>query len=153
MNHPLPPSVISRGARSLKPWRLAALFLPVAVFFASTVALSTEATPPPSLAPVPEVATLPGPARLVESSFFSPSLAQTMAFSVYLPAGYEGGSRRYPVLYMLHGLGGSHNDWQRWGLFDVASQLIENGQVPPLIIVAPDGESGYWMDHANGGPR
>ena len=58
-----------------------------------------------------------------------------------------------PVLYMLHGLNGSQVDWQRWGLYDVATNLIESRAIPPMIIVAPAGEGGYWMDHYNNGPR
>ena len=35
----------------------------------------------------------------------------------------------------------------------MASQMIEAGQIPPMIIVTPEGEQGYWIDHAYGGPR
>jgi S-formylglutathione hydrolase FrmB len=54
---------------------------------------------------------------------------------------------------MLHGLGGRYTDWQDSGLFATADRLISNGDVPPFIIVLPQGDSGYWVDHADNGPR
>ena len=92
--------------------------------------------------------------RVVHNTFWSPALGREMPFEVYLPAGYDsGGSARYPVLYMLHGLGGDQDDWESAGLFTTASELIAAGEIPPMIIVTPAGENGYWMDHANNGPR
>jgi putative tributyrin esterase len=89
-----------------------------------------------------------------EARFWSGGLAREMPYRIYLPPGYESNPhQRYPVLYMLHGLGGSNGDWQGLGLFNKATELIEAGAVPPMLIVTPEGERGYWMDHANGGPR
>lgn len=94
------------------------------------------------------------PPRVVNNSFWSPALGREMPFEVYLPHGYDSGtSARYPVLYMLHGLGGNQTDWEADGLFATATQLIASGEIPPMIIVTPSGEAGYWMDHANNGPR
>ena len=31
---------------------------------------------------------------------------------VYLPAGYDGGTSRYPVVYLFHGFSDSHNEWE-----------------------------------------
>jgi S-formylglutathione hydrolase FrmB len=77
-----------------------------------------------------------------------------MPYTVYLPPGYDPtGTARYPVLYMLHGLGGDHViEWRAYGLLDAADALVHAGTIEPLIIVLPEGEDGYWMDHADGGP-
>jgi poly(3-hydroxybutyrate) depolymerase len=80
-------------------------------------------------------------------------LERTLNYWIYFPPGYNTSTQRYPVLYMLHGLGGSSNTWRAWGLFDTADQLIRAKQIAPLIIVAPQGDNGYWMNHADGGPR
>ena len=62
---------------------------------------------------------------------------------VYLPAGYQAsGSRRYDVLYLLHGWGGSASDFvgTPGSLSNTArriDQLIANGTIPPLIVVSP----------------
>jgi len=92
--------------------------------------------------------------RALQSRFWSQSLGRQMPFRIYLPPGYESDtSVEYPVLYMLHGLGGSNADWQNQGLFDAATAMISRGEIPPMIIVTPEGESGYWVDHYTNGPR
>ena len=102
----------------------------------------------------PRGAESPSESRVIDSSFWSGSLGRHMPLKVYLPPGYESdNASRFPVLYMLHGLGGSHAEWQRQGLFDAATALIRQGDIPPMIIVTPEGESGYWINHAGNGPR
>jgi len=77
-----------------------------------------------------------------------------MPYTVYLPPGYASSpGRRYPVLYMLHGLGGDHREWAGHGLFTAAGELMQRGEISPMIIVTPEGERGYWMDHARSGSR
>lgn len=72
-----------------------------------------------------------------------------MPYWAYLPAGYERGTRGYPVLYMLHGMGGSHEEWRAFGIFDAAERLIRSREIAPLIIVLPQGDRSYWVDHAD----
>jgi enterochelin esterase-like enzyme len=59
---------------------------------------------------------------------------------VYTPAGYEKGSLRYPVLYLLHGGSGDEDAWFSCGR---ASQILDNliaqGKVKPMIVVLPNG--------------
>jgi enterochelin esterase-like enzyme len=96
----------------------------------------------------------PSPSRSETKELTSGALNRTMPYLVYLPPGYDSDSaQRFPVLYMLHGLGGNYTDWRDGGLFATADRLISNGDVPPFIMVLPQGDSGYWVDHANGGPR
>lgn len=71
-------------------------------------------------------------------------------FMVYLPPSYSTQpSRRYPVAYYLHGLGGRETDWLSVGGIDaVADSLIAAG-MPETIIVMPDGDDGWystWVD-------
>ena len=89
-----------------------------------------------------------GPSGITAHSFYSDALGRTMPYVVYTPPGYGMSTRRYSVLYMLHGLGGSDTQWQSVGLFDVADRLIRARTIAPLIIVLPQGDAGYWMDHA-----
>lgn len=62
---------------------------------------------------------------------------------VVLPAGYNGSTRRYPVLYLLHGHDGGHRNWmERTNLLPHTARL-------PLIVVLPDaGNSWYTNSHA-----
>ena len=68
--------------------------------------------------------------------------------SVYLPKGYSAEiSRRYPVLILLHGLGGEDTDWFGGGyLVDILDRAIAAGRLQPVIVVMPDGGNGYWTD-------
>jgi enterochelin esterase-like enzyme len=90
---------------------------------------------------------------LIERSFYSPELDRDMPYVIYLPPDYETADRRYPVLYMLHGLGGHRDEWLAYGLIDVVEQDILGGTIAPLIVVLPQGDTGYWADHTNDGPR
>ncbi len=94
-----------------------------------------------------------GQGTVLDQSFFSPALKKDLTYRVYLPPGYSYTNTRFPVLYMLHGLGGSYQDWFNLGLFDAADHLIQTGAIKPFIIVLPEGEQGYWLNHVNGGPR
>jgi enterochelin esterase-like enzyme len=94
------------------------------------------------------------PSRVVEEHLSSQAVGKTVPFLVYLPPGYDDESgRRYPVLYMLHGLGGSYRQWQEYGLLETADRLIGAGELAPFIIVMPQGDQAYWLNHSNGGPR
>lgn len=88
-----------------------------------------------------------------QRTFLSAALGRAMPYVTYLPPGYDDTTDRYPVLYMLHGMGGNYEEWRRLGLLDTADRLIRTGQLAPLIIVLPQGDQGYWVDHANGGER
>lgn len=86
-------------------------------------------------------------------SFHSDALGRQMAYSIYLPAGYGPGGR-YPVVYLLHGLGGSEKDWPNvGGAGQTTDRLIAAGDIRPMIIVMPDGENGWYADTTEyGGP-
>ncbi len=85
--------------------------------------------------------------------FRSAALKRTMHYWVYVPPDYDRSDQRYPVLYMLHGLNGSSLTWRAFGFFDQADRLIRNREIVPLIIVTPQGDNGYWMNHVDNGPR
>jgi enterochelin esterase-like enzyme len=59
---------------------------------------------------------------------------------VYLPACYDADpSRRYPVIYLLHGASADQTQWRDVGITAAADQLIAAGQLAPFVIVMPDG--------------
>lgn len=100
-----------------------------------------------------ELAAPPVAGRSRHVSFVSRSLGRTMRYWIYLPPNYRATTQRYPVLYMLHGLGGSEDQWKDMGFFEQADAMIRARQIAPLIIVMPQGDNGYWMNQADGGPR
>ncbi|MBI3731951.1 MAG: hypothetical protein HY259_00605 [Chloroflexi bacterium] len=72
---------------------------------------------------------------------------------LFLPPGYFDGERRYPVLYLLHGWGGGYDEFSWYGTQQLADEMMRAGEIPPFIIVNPEGDHAYWMNHANNGPR
>jgi enterochelin esterase-like enzyme len=67
---------------------------------------------------------------------------------VYLPPSYaEGGLRRYPVIYLLHGFQGSYKQWmaggKEWNIRDAMDKLISAGKMRELILVMPDAKNKY----------
>jgi len=66
-------------------------------------------------------------------------LGEEIRVKVYLPACYdEKSSRRYSVLYMLHGQSSLEDQWVRVGLFEKMDELVQKGIVEPFIIVLPN---------------
>jgi enterochelin esterase-like enzyme len=60
---------------------------------------------------------------------------------VYTPPGYST-DRKYPVLYLLHGIGGDETEWQRFCTPNVIlDNLIADGKADPMIIVMPNGRA------------
>ena len=65
-------------------------------------------------------------------------------FFVYTPPGYNQGSARYPVLYLIHGSGDTAEAWMRTGRAHVIyDNLIADGKAVPAIVVMPDGHVEY----------
>jgi enterochelin esterase-like enzyme len=94
------------------------------------------------------------PARFEKREFQSATLGRSMPYYAFLPPGYDANpDTRYPVLYMLHGLYVGYTEWRGYGLFDQAEARMTAGEIRPFIIVLPEGEQSYWVNHANGGPR
>ena len=59
---------------------------------------------------------------------------------IYTPPGYEAGSARLPVLYLLHGGGDSDDSWSTVGRAGaILDNLISQGKALPMIIVMPAG--------------
>jgi len=60
---------------------------------------------------------------------------------VYTPPGYTK-DKKYPVLYLLHGIGGDENEWTRGGAVDVIlDNLIAGQNAVPMIVVMPNGRA------------
>jgi putative tributyrin esterase len=91
------------------------------------------------LAPWPaESQTLPVKTVTMEA----PSIGRKTAYNIILPANYEtSGDKRYPVLYLLHGLSGNYTNWAGMGAARAAKGL-------ELIVVMPDGGNSWYVNWA-----
>lgn len=60
---------------------------------------------------------------------------------VYTPPGYSL-SQKYPVLYLLHGIGGDETEWQRFVSPEIIlDNLLSDGKIVPVIVVMPNGRA------------
>lgn len=72
----------------------------------------------------------------------SPSLGIDRRMTVYTPAGYETSGKRYPVFYLLHGMGGDENAWSELGrTAQIMDNLIAQGKAEPMIVVMTNGNA------------
>lgn len=72
----------------------------------------------------------------------SPALGLERRMTVYTPAGYETSGKRYPVLYLLHGMGGDEEAWISLGrTAQILDNLIAQGKAKPMIVIMPNGNA------------
>lgn len=70
----------------------------------------------------------------------SPGNNKQRRISIYTPPGYEAGKNKYPVLYLLHGMGGDEEAWLALGrTAQILDNLIAQGKAKPMIVVMPNG--------------
>lgn len=60
---------------------------------------------------------------------------------IYTPPGYSK-KKKYPVLYLLHGIGGDEKEWLNGGQPQVIlDNLYADGKLEPMIVVMPNGRA------------
>jgi S-formylglutathione hydrolase FrmB len=99
-----------------------------------------------SVAQTPARVVAAGAVRVEPVAFESKLVGARLPYNVVLPPDYDlksSAQTRYPVLYLLHGLGGSANDWvsQRAHLTNYVARY-------QMIIVVPEGKDGWYTDGA-----
>jgi enterochelin esterase-like enzyme len=82
------------------------------------------------------------PSGRVETLSYDSSVTGTKReANVYLPHGYSA-DRKYPVLYLLHGLGGNQHEWTGYIHADtIMNNLLADGKAVPMIVVMPNGRA------------
>ena len=89
-----------------------------------------------------------GKREMVE--YDSKTVGTKRKMQVYTPPGYTA-DQKYPVLYLLHGIGGDETEWERFAQPDVLlDNLIADGKAVPMILVMPNGRA-QKDDRANAG--
>ncbi len=79
--------------------------------------------------------------KLEMIEYESKTVGTTRKMQVYTPPGYSK-DKKYPVLYLLHGIGGDETEWQRFAHPDILlDNLIADGKAVPMIIVMPNGRA------------
>ena len=71
----------------------------------------------------------------------SKTVGTSRKLNVYTPPDYSS-AKKYPVLYLLHGIGGDETEWQRFATPDMLfDNLIADGKAMPMIVVMPNGRA------------
>jgi enterochelin esterase-like enzyme len=79
--------------------------------------------------------------KLEMIEYDSKSVGTTRKMNVYTPPGYSK-DKRYPVLYLLHGIGGDETEWQKFARPEtLLDNLIADGKAVPMIVVMPNGRA------------
>lgn len=72
----------------------------------------------------------------------SPTLNMDRRITIYTPAGYENSNKKYPALYLLHGMGGDEEAWVTLGrATQILDNLIAQGKAKPMIVVMTNGNA------------
>jgi S-formylglutathione hydrolase FrmB len=79
--------------------------------------------------------------RTSVDSLYSASLERSKKFTITLPDQYSP-PKHYPILYLLHGWGGSHQDWM------AKSDIKKFVDDLPMVVVMPDAENSWYVDSA-----
>ena len=75
--------------------------------------------------------------NLNQIEYYSTTTEATRKCYVYTPPGYDP-QKTYPVLYLLHGIGGTHNEWLGGNPNEILSNLIAADKATPMIVVMPN---------------
>lgn len=76
-----------------------------------------------------------GQMKVIE--YYSETTGTTRKANVLLPAGYTT-DKEYPVLYLLHGIGGDQNEWNGGNPKTIIGNLIASGEAEEMIVVIPN---------------
>lgn len=128
--------------------------VPVAIL--GLVLVVSAQTPPQTQAPLnPQACSFVPADKLIEhKSFKSTTLGREENYAVELPSSYATDkTRRYPVLYFLHGQFGNENDWERNGMNEIFEKMVTDHEVGEMIVVLPNGGSSFFINAFDGSSR
>jgi len=85
------------------------------------------------------------------AAFPSTILNRPVRYCAYLPASFDSDkSRRYPVLYYMHGLGDNEQSLLNTGGWDLIEDLRRTGKIGEFVILAPGAGHTFFLDSADG---
>lgn len=122
----------------------------VAPVLTLALALASPALPAAVEDAAGRIVSLAVPAPALEGNLLGTATVQEAA--VYLPPGYDDeAERRYPSIYLLHGIFDHHDVWlDAFGVPGILDRLIAGGELPPVIAVMADGFNrlggGFYRD-------
>lgn len=83
--------------------------------------------------------------------YYSTALGKDRRMHIYTPPGYESGTQKYPVFYLLHGAGDSDDSWSSVGRAGfILDNLIAAGKAKPMLVVMPAGHTSLTANFGRG---
>jgi S-formylglutathione hydrolase FrmB len=81
-------------------------------------------------------------------------LIRPMNYCIILPPSFDADkSRRFDVLYFLHGLGDNEQSFIKSGAWNLTEDLRENGQIKQFLIATPEGDASFYINSKDGKVR
>jgi len=101
------------------------------------------------------VGTSAAQSRIDCSALNSPILKRSVRYCVYIPSGYDAATkqqspRRYPILYLLHGLGDNEQTLFNSGGWTLLDDLRKQQKMGDFLIAAPEGRRSFYVNSADG---
>jgi len=98
--------------------------------------------------------TLAATGRVECNSVPSKILAHPVPYCIILPPSFDADkSRRFPILYFLHGLGDNEQSFIHTGAWNLTEDLREQGQIPEFLIATPHGGASFYINSRDGKTR
>jgi len=99
-----------------------------------------------------------GQSRIDCSAINSQILKRAVRYCVYIPSGYDAAikqqpPRKYPVLYLLHGLGDNEQTLFNSGGWTLLDDLRKQQKMGDFLIAAPEGRRSFYVNSADGSVR
>ncbi|MBP7503845.1 MAG: esterase family protein [Prolixibacteraceae bacterium] len=109
------------------------------LWMVGTLSAQSELTQPPS--GFDEIRSGIPQGKIDTLSYPSETVGTTRKALIYTPPGYSA-DQKYPVLYLLHGIGGDEKEWLNGGHPEVIlDNLYAEGKLAPMIVVMPNGRA------------
>ena len=77
-------------------------------------------------------------------------LGRDVSYCVSLPGGYQDSTRRYPVLYFLHGLFEEPTSWEERGGEAILEKQRQEGKLRDFVLILPDGGRSFYINSHDG---
>ncbi len=89
-----------------------------------------------------------GSSSVTTQSINSSVLGRNVQYNIYLPPSYSSSTtKKYPVMFLLHGYGDDHTAWATSGsMKTITDTAISNGSAAEMIIVMPNGFTAFYCN-------
>jgi S-formylglutathione hydrolase FrmB len=96
--------------------------------------------------------TIPAGSRVQYKTYPSALMKTDLRYGIYLPPSYENSTKKYPVLYFLHGLNETEMRWSTRGETDLLLDgMVKDGKIGEFIVAVPYGSNSFYTNVRGGG--